>query len=29
MESEAKGKDLNFSLNILVLGKSGVGKVLR
>ncbi|EFH51172.1 hypothetical protein ARALYDRAFT_911966 [Arabidopsis lyrata subsp. lyrata] len=26
MESEAKGKDLNFSLNILVLGKSGVGK---
>ncbi|KAG7557867.1 AIG1-type guanine nucleotide-binding (G) domain, partial [Arabidopsis suecica] len=26
MDSEAKGKDLNFSLNILVLGKSGVGK---
>ncbi|CAL9233266.1 unnamed protein product, partial [Arabidopsis halleri] len=26
MECEAKGKDLNFSLNILVLGKSGVGK---
>ncbi|XP_019085114.1 PREDICTED: translocase of chloroplast 159, chloroplastic-like [Camelina sativa] len=27
MESEAEGKeDLNFSLNILVLGKSGVGK---
>ncbi|KAL1225139.1 Translocase of chloroplast [Cardamine amara subsp. amara] len=26
MDSEAEGEDLDFSLNILVLGKSGVGK---